>query len=304
MRREHRVADVALLPRAAGSPFAPGLTMLWIEGSDLLGGGPLWVPFELVSANYTLPLPPASGCFQANTNGLASGNHLLEAIAHGLCEVIERDATTLWKFRSDRAREQRAIDPDSVDDPSCRSVLGLLQAAGLAVRIWDTTSDVGVASFVCLVMEEDGEFADPEFGSGSHPAREVALLRALTEAAQARNTYISGTRDDYPVDAWESSYRRRRRAFCRRLLTGPSPRGSFARAPTFESSSLDGDLHWLLARLRDAGIEQAIAVDLTKAAIGVPVTRVVVPGLEGPLEDAGCDYVPGPRARQLMREPQ
>jgi ribosomal protein S12 methylthiotransferase accessory factor YcaO len=55
-----------------------------------MAGGVVWVPFELVSANYTLPLPQGSGCFQANSNGLASGNHRLEPIVHGLCEVIER----------------------------------------------------------------------------------------------------------------------------------------------------------------------------------------------------------------------
>ncbi len=53
----------------------------------------VWLPYELVHANYTLPLPTGSGCFPASTNGLASGNHMLEAICHGLAEVIERDST-------------------------------------------------------------------------------------------------------------------------------------------------------------------------------------------------------------------
>ena len=42
-------------------------------------------------ADYTLPQPTGSGCFLASTNGLASGNHLLEAISHAICEVVERD---------------------------------------------------------------------------------------------------------------------------------------------------------------------------------------------------------------------
>lgn len=301
MRREYRMADPATLPLAARSAYRTELPMLWIEGTDLLGGGAVWVPFELVSANYTLPLPPGSGAFQANTNGLASGNHPLEAISHGLCEVIERDAGTLWKLESDQVRASRALDCATITDPDCRSVLERLRAAGLGVRIWDTTSDIGVASFHCLVMEEAGDFADPEFGSGCHPVREVALLRALTEAAQARNTYISGARDDYPAEAWEVSRRRRRRTFCQRLLAGPEPRASFANVPTFASPSLDADLRWLLARLRAAGILQAIAVDLTKEAVGIPVIRVVVPGLEGAMEDADGDYAPGPRARRMTR---
>jgi ribosomal protein S12 methylthiotransferase accessory factor len=301
MRREHRVADVALLPLASGRLFSPDLALLWIEGKDLLGGDAVWIPFESVSTNYTIPLPPGSGCFQANTNGLASGNHPVEAICHGLCEVVERDATTLWRLQSPRSREERAIDPETVDDPDCQSVLAKLRAANLSVRIWETTSDFGIASFVCLVMELDGEYADPEFGSGCHPSRHVALLRALTEAAQARNTYISGARDDYPAAAWEDAYRRRRQAYCQRLITSSKPRGALAHAPNFDSPSLDGDLRWLLARLRAGGIEQAISVDLSKDAIGIPVVRVVVPGLEGAMEEAGGDYAPGPRARRFSR---
>ena len=299
MRREHRVPDPDLLPHAASGSFAPGMPLLWIEGSDLMGGGPVWVPYELVSANYTEPLPAGSGCFLAHTNGLASGNHPLEAICHGLCEVVERDASTLWRLSSSRP-DRRAIDPRTVTDPACLWVLDRLRAADVDVRIWDTTSDVGVASFCCLVTDQSGAFADPEYGNGCHPAREVALLRALTEAAQARTTYISGTRDDFPVDAWDEDYRRRRRGALGRDLDAASlPGASFESVPTFSAPSLDGDLAWLLERLRAVGIGQVIAVDLGKAAIGLPVVRVVVPGLEGPNE-VGGDYMPGPRARRLI----
>jgi ribosomal protein S12 methylthiotransferase accessory factor len=297
MRREHRVADPEKLPRA-GDRFEPGLPLLWIEGRDLMDGGPVWVPFELVSANYTLPLPPGSGCFQASTNGLASGNHPVEAICHGLCEVVERDASTLWRLSGD-ARNHRAVAPSTVTDPECRRLLDLFTAADLTVRIWDTTSDVGIASFCCLVAERSGDFADPEYGNGCHPVREVALQRALTEAAQARTTYISGTRDDYPVDAWEPSYRRRRRG----VLGGDldvttAPSVSFTSVPHFPTPSLAGDLDRLLARLRAVGVDSVIAVDLTKDTLGIPVVRVVVPGLEGPYdEDSG--YTPGLRARRL-----
>lgn len=301
IRRGHRVANVALLPQAAGSAFNPDLPLLWVEGEDLLGGGAVWVPVELVSANYTLPLPPGSGCFQANTNGLASGNHHLEAVSHGLCEVVERDATTLWKHQSLRARESRVLDAESVDDPACSSVMQQLRAAGLLFQIWETTTDIGIASFVCLLMGSNDDDADPEFGAGCHPARQVALLRALTEAAQARNTYIAGARDDYPAAAYSGAYRRRRRLFCQGLMRAPKARRAFAHAPTFEAPSVEGDLRWMLARLRAADIDQVIAVDLTMESVGVPVVRVIVPGLEGPMDDEDSDYAPGARARRMLQ---
>src|SRR5688572_18387376 len=56
MRREHHMADIMRLPRAAGSPFTPHLPLLWVEGEDLLESIPVWLPLELVSTNYTLPL--------------------------------------------------------------------------------------------------------------------------------------------------------------------------------------------------------------------------------------------------------
>ncbi len=38
-----------------------------------------------------------------------------------------------------------------------------------------------------------------------------------------------------------------------------------------------------------------VAVDLTRPEFGLPVVRVVIPGLEAPDDDE--DYVPGPRAQ-------
>ena len=302
MRAEHRVADVSTLPRARGSCYSDSLPLLWLEGEDLLGSGSIWVPYELVSANYTLPLPPGSGCFQANTNGLASGNHWLEAVSHGLCEVVERDATTLWKQSSPRAQDKRVLDLATVDDAACASVIAQLRAADLQVRIWNTTTDVGIASFVCLVMGGAADQADPEFGAGCHPARHVALLRAVTEAAQARNTYIAGARDDYFSHLYDAASRARRFELCGRLLESAAPQCLFAHVPTFDSTSLEGDLRWMLARLRAAGIEQVLAVDLTKEAIGVPVARVIVPGLEGIMDDDEGDYAPGKRALRYPKE--
>jgi YcaO-like protein with predicted kinase domain len=165
------------------------------------------------------------------------------------------------------------------------------------VRIWDITTDVGVASFVCLVIGNDGDDADPEFGSGCHPVRHIALLRALTEAGQARNTYIAGARDDYSPHLYSAAARNRRRALCQRLLASSEPQRVFAHVPSFESPSIEGDVQWLLGRLRAAGIDQVVAVDLTREAIGVPVARVIVPGLEGAMGDEEGDYAPGPRAR-------
>jgi YcaO-like protein with predicted kinase domain len=295
----HRMIDVAGLPFCAGSRWRDDLAMLWIEGADLMSGEPVWLPYELVSTNYTLPLPPGSGCFAANTNGLASGNSLGEAICHGLCELIERDATTLWRVRSAAARRARAIDPATIEDVDGRDLLHRFERADVAVRIWDVTTDIGVACFQCLIMGSHAHDADPEFGAGCHPRREVALCRALTEAAQARTTYIVGARDDLASELYDDEVRARRAEEARELFEGAPPAGDFALTPSWDADTIEDDIEEILHRLRQVGLHEVALVELTKPAFRLPVARLVVPGLEGAYHEVG-DYLAGPRALGVL----
>ena len=154
LRYTHPIADLAGLPRTADSLFHPHRLLLWMEGHDLLGSGPRWVPYETVSTNYTVPRPPGSGCFGATSNGLAAGNHLLEAVSHGVCEVIERDATTLWGLLGESDQRRTRIDLATVDDPDCREVLGRYAEAAVETAVWETTTDIGVPSFLCQTHQD------------------------------------------------------------------------------------------------------------------------------------------------------
>jgi ribosomal protein S12 methylthiotransferase accessory factor len=280
------------LPLGCNSRFRPDLPLRWIEGEDLMQRRRVWVPFELVHADYSLPAGDDAGCFSASSTGLAGGNHLLEATAHGLYEVIERDAVTLWLLRSDAAQAASRIDAGSVDDLLCRGVLDRIERAGLLAQIWDVTSDLGVPAFLCRLHDPQGPAtgAIPE-GAGCHMSRGVALLRALTEALQSRLTMIAGVRDDL----FPSLYRVQRPP----LPDAAAPARPLSSVPTFDSEDFESDLAWLLERLRGAGVTSAVVVDLTKPAIGIPIVRVIVPGLEDGWHQP--DYEPGPRALEAFR---
>ena len=297
--RSESVADVRRLPVSVRGRFADDAPILWIAGRDLAGGETVWLPYECVHTDYTLPFPQGSLCFAANTNGLASGNHAHEAISHGLAEVIERDAITLWKRRDGASRRSTVLDLDTVDDAACRALLHRLSACGVDAMVWDATSDVGVPTFYCLLVGRQAAFADPEFGSGCHPSRAIALSRALTEAAQARTTYIAGSRDDFQPALYSAAARERRLRDCRALLALRGAARSFRGVPNFETDDIADDVDWMLRRLARAGMAQALVVDLTIARYGLPVVRVVVPGLEGPDKGPDSDYVPGARARAM-----
>jgi YcaO-like protein with predicted kinase domain len=299
----HRVADVTLLPRTADSLYHPDLAILWIEGRELFEGTPSWVPYEMVHTAYTLPTPNGTGCFLATSNGLASGNHLLEAISHGICETVERDAATLHSVRAPGETASRRIDPKTVDDPGCREALDRFDRAGVSVAVWDMTTDIGIPAFTCLIAEgprgpAEGlplRTAGSDEGMGCHPDRNVALLRSLTEAAQSRLGSICGSRDEPPP--WDQAPDSEPPAD----LAGEAVR-DFTAVPAFAGDSLEADVSWELSRLRAAGISEVVVVDLTREEFGIPVVRVIVPGLEGPTTTVPSCLL-GPRALDLIGRP-
>jgi YcaO-like protein with predicted kinase domain len=254
--------------------------------------------------NYTVRMRWTRTGFICSSNGLASGNHLLEAIEHALCELVERDAVTLWRLLDPAAQAATRIDLRTVEDDACRSVLEKYEAADVSVGVWEVTSDVGIPAFYCRILDRSEQpfrrlgYAE---GMGCHPARAIALLRALTEAAQSRLALIAGSRDDMlrdvylqlrspdRVDAYRSDLERPEGAM-RRFDDGVSA----------DNDTFDADVAWELERLKRVGIERAVLVDLTRPELGLSVARVVVPGLES-LAIAN-NWVPGRRARSRMRQ--
>jgi YcaO-like protein with predicted kinase domain len=301
LHEHHEVVDVDALPKVRHGRFGPNLRLLWIEGRDLISMAPVWLPFETVHTDYTLPQPAGSGCFLASTNGLASGNHLLEAINHAICEVVERDSTSIWNHLQPRRRDPTRLDLGTVDDDDCVQVIERLEQAGFEVAVWDITSDIGIPTFYCLIVDRRDERAHSGGGAGTHSARGVALLRALTEAVQVRTTYIAGSRDDLHPEAFTAAAIEQKLRRARALMAGRGPRRDFRTIPSHDGESFADDLAWLLGRLRPVGIEQVVAVDLTRPDLAIPVVRVVIPGLEGP--DDHPRYLPGPRARAAGHRP-
>jgi YcaO-like protein with predicted kinase domain len=290
VRHSLNVVQVEQLPRLSTSKWHADSSLLWIEGKDLIRDKRSWVPYELVHTNYTLPAPTGSGCFVMSSNGLASGNHVLEAINHGLCEVIERDAVTLFYCKSVAAQEATRVDLDTVTDGACRGLLELYERAGVAVGVWDVTSDVGIAAFLCVIVDRvPSPFRriGPIHGMGCHLVREVALLRALTEAAQGRLTLIAGSRDDTGRAVYAEAHGEDAVQGGRERVLGAGSR-PFDETPTRLNDTLEADLATILEGLCGAGIEEAVVVDLSKPEFGISVVRVVVPGLEAYHQIRAC----------------
>lgn len=273
--------DPAAFTLPDDTAYTPERDFTWIASQDLLSGDTMLMPTDLVLN------PPCEGLLRdVDTNGLASGNTHLEAVVHGLGEVIERDVDSQLSFMSlfcdpdDPQPPLAAVDPASLPRAAAAWV-ERLQTAGLDVAIREATNDIGVASLLTVVS--DYKYATPSglvtqhfAGWGTAPDAELALLRSLTEAVQSRLGIIQAARDSFNTS--RLGMRVATRGYRRRLLQ-EGPRIPLAEVPSFRSADLREDLRFLLERLVAIGVEQIIVTDLTRPDLGVPVVRVRVPGL-------------------------
>jgi ribosomal protein S12 methylthiotransferase accessory factor len=294
------VADVARLPRARNGLYSDQEAIPWVQSIDLTSGRQVWVPFEMVHADATVPRHPGSGCFVFSTNGLASGNTAAEAVFHGLCELIERDAMALWKMQSAEEQDRTRVCNSSIDDPVCAELIRQFEAAEIDPLIWDVTSDLGVAAFRVLIFDRwaQSELAvlPVAFGAGCHPERGVALTRALTEAAQSRLTLISGARDDFARRIYEE-WKLTPEALAEhaRLIRTPGER-DWQAIPNRPFASTSDSLSRLIDLLDRENV-QICAIPLSPEGAPLHVVRTLAVGLEGP--SSSPSWTPGARARRL-----
>ncbi len=268
---------------------------LWIKGENIQNSEMLWLPYELVHLDLSVS---ATSRFDElpNSNGLASGNSLAEATLHGICEVVERDAMTMWKLLPEQAQRRTKVDLDDIADGQCADLLRRFGQAGVLVGVWECTSDVELPVFLCRILDEVGppeSTMRPAVGVGCHPIREVALRRALTEAAQSRLTFISAARDDIFHDSYDYFLDPETYSQWRQAIECPAGR-RFGDCTTRSIDDADDGVRVVAKQLGRCGIDEIGVVDLTKSAFGIPVVRVVIPGLEGII--GASTYRPGPRA--------
>ena len=187
-----------------GTAFDTAHPLTWLAGADLHTGARRWLPLDIVDMDGE-HAELAGVC--KNSNGLASGNSAGEATFHALCELVERDATTLWGFLPEAAAQLTAIDAAAFVDPRIDGLTAQIAAAGLRLRLFDQTDDLGIPVIMAVLGPEPrgGFVGELEItaGYGAHPVAACAAIRAITEAAQSRVTSIAASRDDIHSAAFD-----------------------------------------------------------------------------------------------------
>ncbi len=293
------VPRMSEFPMTRWNMFSADWPIHWHLGWDLIGQCEVAIPLTLVGMSRNRTLISSMGAFQVSSNGLGAGNSFLEAIASGLYECIERDAIACH-YHAALTRNHRIpilAEEQLRTYPLVASVLDKCDRAGAKVVVYDCTADTDCPTYSALVYSQDDRGVGVVRGSGTHLDPEIAILRAVTEALQARLNFIAGSRDDI----FRSAFVRSRTDFSRAVQAIQQEQANSDPAALRRSETGDcfeADLATMIGRIRSAGIERVVVTDLTPPEFPVFVVRVMVPKFEGYMHHG---YLPGKRAREYPK---
>jgi ribosomal protein S12 methylthiotransferase accessory factor len=235
----------------------------------------VYVPYYHVY-NYEKKLPLQEMCWQSGTNGLAIGNNRTEAILHGLYEIIERDAVTIWMSRGMRGQSTNRVDNEKVIDQVSRHLLSMCSDVGVEVCIYNATSDIGIPTFICIMVDTKADIGVYK-GYGCNLSCDLALQRAICEAAQARAVFLSGARDDRRWDKHAEDAENKRRL--QELSTEekqPMPHRDWSG----DNMTSEEKISYLEDKLTEKGCGKIIVADIMNRE-HAHVVKVMSEGLEG-----------------------
>ena len=256
-------------------PFNPGSLIEWVGAYDLMNGEEVFVSANAVYHPYDAP-GQCQKLFLSNTNGLASGNVLEEAILHGLLEVIERDAISTAQFTRNLGKEIVLTEEDGYLYELARK----FKDAGIDLKIWLVPTDTGIPTIIAAT--DDVKLKDPALlvmGAGSHLKPEIAISRAITEAAQSRVVQIQGAREDTDREGFIRSVGYDRMKRLNWFWFEEGEKISLSEVKDLSGKSPAENIDIILGQLKGLA-EKVIVADLSREEVAVPVVRVIIPGFE------------------------
>ena len=216
----------------------------------------------------------------ADSNGCAAGNTLEEAILQGFFELVERDAFAIWWYNR---LAVPGVDLESFGDDYLASAPGYYRRAGRDMWVLDVTSDLGIPTFVALSRRTGAGTEDIIYGAGAHADPRIATLRAVCELNQCLSwlprpgSKAAGAAIDDPLAlSWWKTARLADHPYLA-PAAGAALRGKSDYSVADAADARD-EVERCRALVEARGME-LLVLDQTRPDIGMPVARVIVPGL-------------------------
>ena len=266
------------LPKEFEKKDISDLSLEWSKSIDLISNREYYIPTNAIYHPY-ISKDDSQSLFKSNTNGLASGNILEEAILHGIFEVIERDAWSIFELTH---KNYAQIDISSIENEIIIDIIEKFESEGIKIKLMDFTADIKIPTIAASADDTITKHAGLlTLGMGTHLDPEVAILRALTEVAQSRATQINGAREDtVRADfAREAGYERMKR-INKFYFRDEEEQIKLSDIENKSTSSITRDIEIVKDELVSNDIQKILYSNLTRPELDVSVVRVVIPEME------------------------
>ena len=218
---------------------------------------------------------------KADSNGLASGNNLEEAIACGLLELAERDAVSIWWYNRG---SYPLVDLDSFSDSYFDSIRSFLRTKNRDLWVLDLTNDLEIPTFVAISPVINAETQDILLGFGAHFDARTAITRAILEVSQSLPAVSKSAFErkaqllpDFAdaLDWWETATLEKNTYLLPSREFEPKSLDNY---DSVESVDLKDIICSYVNHIENLGLE-TLVLNMTQPDIGLSVARVIVPGL-------------------------
>ncbi|MEV8633954.1 TOMM precursor leader peptide-binding protein [Streptosporangium sp. NPDC051023] len=214
----------------------------------------------------------------ADSNGNAAGSSLEDAVVQGFMELVERDAVAVWWYNRVR---RPAFDLGGFADPWMAEFQEVYAGLGRELHVLDLTTDLGVPVAAAISRRVKGPTEDILMAFGAHFDARIAVQRALAEMNQfipaVIDTGEDGTRYRFHEGDQLTWWKHARLEGHPHLVPAgpPVPASAYGRPAT---TDLLDDVAAARALVEERGMEMLV-LDQTRPDIGLPVVKVIVPGL-------------------------
>ncbi|MFC1579792.1 TOMM precursor leader peptide-binding protein [Thermodesulfobacteriota bacterium] len=228
-----------------------------------------WVPSAFTYYHY--PKEGGGKYCHGDSNGVAAGNCIEEAIMQGFFELVERDGVALWWYNM---VQRPVLDLNTFGSSFANEAAEGMGRHNYTLHVLDLTTDLGIPVFAAVGLHGSDPDAEPLLGFGCHFDAQIALDRAISEVGQSWGLVENMSPNE--ISRKVTDHNLSTELFLRSPDDAPlTPFSAFINHATDDFLK---DVETCVSILENLGLEM-LAADLTRPEVGLSVVRVIVPGM-------------------------